>query len=325
MAVNYVKHEKIDMKNHPELNEEWIMDIIREEPSVLDLGDLRASGSYPPTEITLQGYDNDIFKVRIQLGETDESLIAKTIGSLSKGWGENYKYYAVIIAENITDSFFDAISLFEGLVPLIVIQANAVKIGDNISLVFTKVVDWKDKEPRQTAVTTSEISKLTKIILTGLFQDYVKIALEKVNKLKFDKNDDLSRAQLFAYHDIISDLRDEFRMISYKASGVRDFRARVDEIIKDEFNVVKKVINTLDPLRVMMYNPGDDEYEYEIREIVLRLRQKSSVKEIADIVSYVFRKWGLDCVGEWSAENYTHVAKKIKEDLDEMKKEANKI
>jgi hypothetical protein len=323
MAVNYVKHEKIDMKNHPELNEEWIMGIICKDPSVLDLGDLRASGSYPPTEITFKGYDNDIFKVRIQLGETDESLIAKTIGSLG-GWGENYKYYAVIIAENITDSFLDTISLFEGLVPFIVIQANAIKIGDNISLVFTKVVDWKDKEPRQTAVTADEISKLTKTVLTGLFQDCVKIGLEKINKLKFDKNDDLSRAQLFAYHDIVSDLRDEFRGISYKASGVRDFRARVDEIISSEINVVKKVIDKLDPLGVMC-EVNDDEYEYEIREIALRLRQKSSVKEITDIVSYVFTKWGLDVRGEWLAENYTHVAKKIKEALDEMKKEANKI
>ena len=38
--LNYVKPEKIRLKEHPVLNEKWVQDRIAEDPSVLGLGDL---------------------------------------------------------------------------------------------------------------------------------------------------------------------------------------------------------------------------------------------------------------------------------------------
>jgi hypothetical protein len=47
----------------------------------------------------------------------------------------------VIVAEDITSRFLNVIGLFNGFIPLIALQMSALKFGDQISLVFTKVVD----------------------------------------------------------------------------------------------------------------------------------------------------------------------------------------
>ena len=36
----YIKGEKLSLKDHPELNEKWVQDRIFEDPSILGLGDL---------------------------------------------------------------------------------------------------------------------------------------------------------------------------------------------------------------------------------------------------------------------------------------------
>ena len=38
--MDYVKFEKISLKNHPEFNEQWVQDRIAEDPSILGLGDI---------------------------------------------------------------------------------------------------------------------------------------------------------------------------------------------------------------------------------------------------------------------------------------------
>jgi len=52
-----------------------------------------------------------------------------------------YDHCAVLVAEDITSRFLNVISLFNGTIPLIAIQMQGLKIGNNISLVFTKVMD----------------------------------------------------------------------------------------------------------------------------------------------------------------------------------------
>jgi hypothetical protein len=47
----------------------------------------------------------------------------------------------VLIAEDITSRFLNVVSLFNGTIPLIAIQMQAVKTGDSVTLVFTKVLD----------------------------------------------------------------------------------------------------------------------------------------------------------------------------------------
>ncbi len=52
-----------------------------------------------------------------------------------------YDDYAVIVAEDITSRFLNVIGLFNGFIPLIALQMSALKFGDQISVVFTKVFD----------------------------------------------------------------------------------------------------------------------------------------------------------------------------------------
>ncbi|MBR2187548.1 MAG: hypothetical protein IJ857_09435, partial [Lachnospiraceae bacterium] len=52
-----------------------------------------------------------------------------------------YDHCAVIVAEEITGRFMNVINLFNGAIPLIALQMTAYKVGDEISLTFTKVID----------------------------------------------------------------------------------------------------------------------------------------------------------------------------------------
>jgi hypothetical protein len=40
VKVNLIKPEKINLLNHPTLNEKWVQEVIAKDPSILGLGDL---------------------------------------------------------------------------------------------------------------------------------------------------------------------------------------------------------------------------------------------------------------------------------------------
>lgn len=148
--MNYKKPEVISLKNSNEYNEKWLQARIEEDPTILTLGELE----FRDTEKILVGggrldtilYDPEVkrrYEVEIQLGKTDESHIIRTIEywDLERKRNPQYEHCAVIIAEEITGRFLNVISLFNGHIPLIAIQVKALKIGDTISLFFTKVLD----------------------------------------------------------------------------------------------------------------------------------------------------------------------------------------
>jgi predicted transport protein len=148
--LNYIKPEKLAMKGHPDLNEKWVQNIIAEDPSILGLGDLilkdkeRQQPKAGRLDLLLQDSEsNHRYEVEIQLGQTDESHIIRTLEywDIEKKRYPQYDHTAVIVAENITSRFLNVISLFNGNIPLIAIQLNAYKIEGNISLVSTIVLD----------------------------------------------------------------------------------------------------------------------------------------------------------------------------------------
>ena len=83
------------------------------------------------------------YEVEIQLGATDPSHIIRTIEywDTEKKRYPQYDHCAVIVAEEITGRFMNVINLFNGAIPLIALQMTAYKVGDEISLTFTKVID----------------------------------------------------------------------------------------------------------------------------------------------------------------------------------------
>jgi len=150
MSINFKKSKKISLKTHPECNEAWLQDLIAEDPSILGLGDLvlkdkeRIQPRAGRLDLLLQDSEsNKRYEVEIQLGKCDESHIIRTIEywDIERKRYPNYEHCAVIIAEDITTRFLNIISLFNGNIPLIAIQADALQVGDQLTLSFTKILD----------------------------------------------------------------------------------------------------------------------------------------------------------------------------------------
>lgn len=144
-----INMERVSLKNNPDINEAAIQSYIFDNPEVLGLGSLtaiqreRSYASGGRLDMLLGDEDNSRYEVEIQLGATDPSHIIRTI----EYWDNERKKYpqydhtAVIIAEEITGRFMNVISLFNGSIPLIAIQISAYRVGDNIHIAFTKVLD----------------------------------------------------------------------------------------------------------------------------------------------------------------------------------------
>ena len=146
---NYIKFETVSLKNHPEINEKWVQQKIESDPSILGLGDLsmrqseKVQQSGGRLDILLQDDDSKTrYTVELQLGKTDETHIIRTIEywDNERKRNSNYNYVAVIIAEDITNRFFNVISLFNGSIPIIAIQVKAIKHNNNLGLNFTTVL-----------------------------------------------------------------------------------------------------------------------------------------------------------------------------------------
>lgn len=148
--MQYTKFEQISLKNHPILNEAWVQARIAEDPTILGLGDVilkdkeRNQPRAGRLDMLLQDAElNRRYEVEIQLGTVDESHIIRTIEywDIERKRYPQYDHTAVIIAEDVTSRFLNVISLFNGAIPLIAIQMKALKLGDQIGLDFTTVLD----------------------------------------------------------------------------------------------------------------------------------------------------------------------------------------
>jgi hypothetical protein len=148
--MQYVKFERISLKNHPEFNELWVQERIKEDPGLLGLGDVivkdieRLQPRAGRLDILLQDADATTrYEVEIQLGRTDESHIIRTIEywDIERKRYPQYDHVAVIIAEEITSRFLNVISLFNGFIPLMAIQMSALMKGSDVGLIFTTVLD----------------------------------------------------------------------------------------------------------------------------------------------------------------------------------------
>ncbi|MFO6429935.1 hypothetical protein ACLBKT_07550 [Erythrobacter sp. W302b] len=150
MGNGYTKPKLISLRNHPQLSEKWVQDIIAEDPSVLGLGSLvlrdreRIQPKAGRLDLLLQDTETyKRFEVELQLGSTDETHIIRTIEywDLERRRYPQYEHCAVLIAEDITSRFLNVVSMFNGSIPLIAIQMQAYEVGEHTTLVFTKVLD----------------------------------------------------------------------------------------------------------------------------------------------------------------------------------------
>jgi len=184
--VEIFKSKVVSLKSHPELNERWLQNQIVADPSLLGLGDLvvRSQERTQPRggrlDLLLEDPESETrFEVELQLGTVDESHIIRTIEywDLERRRYPQYDHVAVIVAEEITTRFFNVIGLFNGFIPLIAIQLNALEVNGFLTLNSTRVLDVQSlgtEEDDSPALTTdrpyweSKSSKQMLLVLDGL-------------------------------------------------------------------------------------------------------------------------------------------------------------
>lgn len=196
-TLEFIKSEKFSLKRHPKYNEKWLQVLIENNPDLLGLGELevvereRIQSSGGRLDYLLRDADNNmLYEVEIQLGSTDPSHIIRTIEywDIEKRRNPNYEHRAVIVAEEITNRFFNVIYLMNRAIPIIAIQLNALIVNDKLTLNFTKVLDlyeppedeieskietvdenfWRNKSsPESFKINKNMISKFTQIYPNG--------------------------------------------------------------------------------------------------------------------------------------------------------------
>lgn len=164
MSFTYARHEKISLRRHPVLNEKWLHDRIEEDPSILGFGEVRVLERERIVpgggrlDLLLLDEDNDRrYEVEIQLGPTDPSHIIRCIEywDIERRRYPGYEHIAVIIAEDITTRFLNVMSLFSGSIPIIAIQLDALRVGEQLLLHFTNVLDQSELRVDDTDVEDS--------------------------------------------------------------------------------------------------------------------------------------------------------------------------
>lgn len=148
--VEFERAERLSLRAHPDLTEKWVQDLIADDPSILGLGDLelRQKERIQPRagrlDLLLQDPDTKRrYEVELQLGGTDETHIIRTIEywDIERKRYPQYDHCAVLIAEDITSRFLNVIALFNGTIPLIALQMQALKVAGKTTIIFTRVMD----------------------------------------------------------------------------------------------------------------------------------------------------------------------------------------
>jgi hypothetical protein len=148
-GLNYQKAEALALVQAGK-DERWLQDLIEGDPSVLGLGELtvyaRERRQSPGGRLDLLLWEpetENMFEVEVMLGRTNESHIIRTVeywDNERRRW-PNREHRAVIVAEEITNRFFNVIALFNRAIPIIAIQLNALRVDDKLVLDFTKVLE----------------------------------------------------------------------------------------------------------------------------------------------------------------------------------------
>jgi hypothetical protein len=202
VKCKYVDHQKLLLKTHPEYSEKWIQDCIAENPSVLGLGELilkdkeRNQPGAGRLDLLFQDPDSNLrYEVEIQLGKTDESHIIRTIEywDLERKRYPQYDHVAVLIAEDMTSRFLNIISLFNGFIPLVAIQLNAIQVENHITLVYTKVLDQRlgfaiDEEEEQEVADRSYWEKRSSVEIVSIADKVLQVLKDVDHELDLKYN-----------------------------------------------------------------------------------------------------------------------------------------
>jgi len=159
MALEHIPSKRISLRETGN-GEAWLQQLVFNDPSVLGLGELKAlsrerkQSSGGKLDFLLVDPDSEtMYEVELMLGATDESHIIRTLEYWdieSRRW-PNREHRAVIVAEDITNRFFNVIWLLNRSLPIIAIKLDTLKVENGFVLSFTKVLDiYEEPEGRDT-------------------------------------------------------------------------------------------------------------------------------------------------------------------------------
>ena len=144
------------------LDEKWLQDRIDDDPSLLGLGELtvirreRRQPSGGRLDFLMADPDEGRrYEIEIMLGTLDESHIIRTIEywDVERRRFPTLDHRAVIVAEDITNRFFNVINLLNQAIPIIALQLTAFEIEGSVVLHFTRVLDVTESGDEEEEVT----------------------------------------------------------------------------------------------------------------------------------------------------------------------------
>jgi len=275
--MKYIKTETLNLKEH--FNEKWLQDIIEQDPSIIGLGDIevyrreRKQSSGGRIDFLMLSADSStMYEVEIMLGATNESHIIRTIEywDLERRCFPSREHKAVIIAENITNRFFNVISLMNKSIPIIAIQLNAFKHEDKVLLDFVKVLDiyespedeedlgleivdrkyWEAKAAKKSIKIVDEIVEIAKNEYPDLRETYNRhhIALGTMIRnfmwLRPRKTDGYCHIEVLTTPDTIENIKTSVEKIG-QTYNIRKEKIMAFAITKSDFTQHKNIIKEI--------------------------------------------------------------------------------
>jgi hypothetical protein len=263
-------------------NEAWLQQLIQSDPSVLGLGDLKSfarevrQSSGGRLDFLLTDPDSEVmYEVEIMLGATDESHIIRTLEYWdieSRRWPAR-EHRAVIVAEEITNRFFNVIWLLNRSIPIIAIKLDALEIDGKMTLSFTKVLDIFETPEGREQVPPATTTRQTWVDYSkpesfAVFEKIVELVSSSGKKPRITYNVD---------HIAIGGTKKNFAWLSPRGKSLHCMvELRVGE-------------PDLDPLLKKLGDSGVDAYRFSSGTIRMRL----TIVELSEKTDVI--KEALDC------------------------------
>jgi len=183
-------------------DEKWLQEQVEKDPSILGLGDLsiiereRKQSSGGRIDFLMYYPEDGIrYEIELMLGKVDESHIIRTIEywDIERRRFPSLEHRAVIVAEEITNRFFNIINLLNRSIPIIAIQLNSITFDKNLFLNFIKVLDINepaDDEEQGTAEIVDRKYWEQKVNIKSLqvFDDIMEIIKQDIPELRVTYN-----------------------------------------------------------------------------------------------------------------------------------------
>lgn len=168
MPYPYVESRRISLRVAG-YDESWLQRTILANPGILGLGDLIPAGrevrQNSGGRLDFLFFDPDaerMYEVEVMLGATDESHIIRTLEYWdveSRRW-PNREHRAVIVAEEITNRFFNVIWLLNRSIPIIAIKLDTLVVDGKVTINLSKILDIYEvpegRDPIQSGASTRQ-------------------------------------------------------------------------------------------------------------------------------------------------------------------------